>query len=61
MTKSLQPTGMILLVTAGGGVLRYMLQDSGLGDVIGTIVSISSLPLVLVAIFNRNISSSICR
>lgn len=61
MTKSLQPTGMILLVTAGGGVLRFMLQDSGLGDVIGNIVSISSLPLVLVAIFNRNISSSICR
>lgn len=49
MTKSLQPTGMILLVTAGGGVLRYMLQDSGLGEVIGNIVSTSSLPLVLVA------------
>jgi len=32
MTKSLAPTGMILLVTAGGGVLRFMLQDSGLGD-----------------------------
>ena len=26
MTKSLEPTGMILLVTASGGVLRYMLQ-----------------------------------
>ena len=35
MTKSLEPTGMILLVTACGGVLRYMLQNSGLGDVIG--------------------------
>ena len=31
MTKSLEPTGMILLVTACGGVLRYMLQNSGLG------------------------------
>ena len=30
MTKSLEPTGMILLVTACGGVLRYMLQNSGL-------------------------------
>ena len=49
MTKSLGPTGMILLVTAGGGVLRYMLQDSGLGEVIGNVVSGSSLPLVLVA------------
>lgn len=49
LTKSLEPTGMILLVTAGGGVLRYMLQDSGLGEVIGNAVAVSSLPLVLVA------------
>lgn len=49
MTKSLNPAGMVLLVTAGGGVLRYMLQDSGLGDVIGNLVASSSLPLVLVA------------
>lgn len=49
MTKSLEPTGMILLVTACGGVLRYMLQNSGLGDVIGNAVSAASLPLVVVA------------
>ena len=49
MTKSLEPTGMILLVTACGGVLRYMLQNSGLGDVIGNAVANASLPLVLVA------------
>ena len=49
MTKSLEPTGMILLVTACGGVLRYMLQNSGLGDVIGNAVSSASLPLVVVA------------
>lgn len=49
MTKSLEPTGMILLVTACGGVLRYMLQNSGLGDVIGNAVAGASLPLVLVA------------
>lgn len=49
MTKSLEPTGMILLVTAGGGVLRYMLQDSGLGNIIGSAVAQSSLPLVIVA------------
>ena len=49
MTKSLQPTGMILLVTACGGVLRYVLQDSGLGDVIGKTVANSALPLVIVA------------
>lgn len=49
MTKSLEPTGMILLVTACGGVLRYMLQNSGLGDVIGSAVAGADLPLVLVA------------
>ncbi len=49
MTKSLEPTGMILLVTACGGVLRYMLQNSGLGEVIGNAVSSVSLPIVVVA------------
>lgn len=49
MTKSLEPTGMILLVTACGGVLRYMLQNSGLGDVIGDAVASGSLPIVVVA------------
>lgn len=49
MTKSLEPTGLILLVTACGGVLRYMLQYSGLGDVIGNAVASANLPIVLVA------------
>ena len=40
---------MFLLVTACGGVLRYMLQNSGLGDVIGNAVASASLPLVVVA------------
>lgn len=49
MTKSLEPTGLILLVTACGGVLRYVLQYSGLGDVIGNAVAKANLPIVLVA------------
>lgn len=49
MTKSLEPTGLILLVTACGGVLRYVLQYSGLGDVIGNAVASMSLPLVVLA------------
>lgn len=49
MTKSLEPTGLILLVTACGGVLRYMLQYSGLGDVIGNAVASANLPIVLIA------------
>lgn len=49
MTKSLEPTGLILLVTACGGVLRYILQYSGLGDVIGNAVSAMNLPIVVLA------------
>lgn len=49
MTKSLEPTGLILLVTACGGVLRYMLQYSGLGDLIGNTVSSVNMPIVVVA------------
>ena len=49
MTKSLEPTGLILLVTACGGVLRYVLQYSGLGEVIGNAVSSANLPIVVVA------------
>ena len=49
MTKSLEPTGLILLVTACGGVLRYILQYSGIGDLIGNAVSSANLPIVLVA------------
>ena len=49
MTKSLEPTGLILLVTACGGVLRYMLQYSGLGGLIGNAVSSARLPIVVVA------------
>ena len=49
MTKSLESTGLILLVTACGGVLRYVLQYSGLGEVIGNAVASASLPIVVVA------------
>ncbi|MDR3259917.1 MAG: GntP family permease [Fusobacteriaceae bacterium] len=49
MTKSLEPTGLILLVTACGGVLRYVLQDSGLGEVIGAAVSKSTISLIIIA------------
>lgn len=47
--KSLKPTGMILLVIASGGVIRWMLQDSGLGNIIGPILESSSMPLILIA------------
>ena len=49
MTKSLEPVGLILLVTACGGVLRYILQYSGLGEMIGQAVASAALPMVVVA------------
>jgi GntP family gluconate:H+ symporter/Gnt-I system low-affinity gluconate transporter len=49
MTKSLEPVGLILLVTACGGVLRYILQYSGLGDIIGHAVASAALPVVVVS------------
>lgn len=49
MSRSLEPCGMILLVTAGGGVLRWMLQDSGMGTIISDLVKTSNTSLILVA------------
>ena len=49
MTKSLEPVGLILLVTACGGVLRYILQYSGLGEIIGHAVASASFPMVIVS------------
>ena len=42
---------MILLVIASGGVIRWMLQDSGLGNIIGPALEKSGLPLILIAFF----------
>ena len=49
LDHSLKPVGMILLVIACGGVIRWMLQDSGLGNVIGLALEHSGLPLILIA------------
>lgn len=49
MDHSLRPVGMILLVIASGGVIRWMLQDSGLGNIIGPALEKSGMPLILVA------------
>lgn len=49
LDHSLKPVGMILLVIASGGVIRWMLQDSGLGNVIGPVLENSGLPLILIA------------
>lgn len=49
LDHSLRPFGMILLVIASGGVIRWMLQDSGLGEIIGPALEKSGMPLIIVA------------
>lgn len=51
LDHSLRPVGMILLVIASGGVIRWMLQDSGLGYIIGPALEKSGMPLILIAFF----------
>lgn len=46
---SLLPTGQILLVITGGGIIRWVLQNCGMGDIIGPVLEGSGLPLVLIA------------
>lgn len=49
MTESLSSCGNIILLIAGGGMLRFILQNSGIGAVFGELVGGLPLPLVLVA------------
>ena len=46
-TKSLEPVGMIILVTGAGGVLGKVLIASGVGEAVATLVAGSSAPVVL--------------
>ena len=49
MDKSLRPIGQILLVITGGGIIRWVLQDCGMGNIIGPALEKSGLPLIIVA------------
>lgn len=49
MTESLSSAGNIILLIAGGGMLRFILQNSGIGEAFGNFVGSLPLPLVLVA------------
>lgn len=49
LDRSLRPTGQILLVITGGGIIRWVLQDCGMGEIIGPALEKSGLPLILVA------------
>ena len=49
LDRSLRPVGQILLVITGGGIVRWVLQDCGMGGIIGPALEQSGLPLILAA------------
>ncbi|MBD1381560.1 GntP family permease [Metabacillus arenae] len=48
-TKSLEPAGIIILVTGAGGVFKQVLIDSGVGEVLGEMMAGSPLPPIALA------------
>jgi len=48
-TKALEPAGIIILVTGGGGVLKQVLLDSGVGDVFAHALAETNLPPLVLA------------
>ena len=48
-TKALGPAGIIILITGAGGVLKQVLVDSGIGQIMAESMSNSPLPPILLA------------
>ena len=48
-TKALGPAGIIILITGAGGVLKQVLVDSGIGEMMAASMAGSSLPPILLA------------
>lgn len=48
-TKALAPAGIIILITGAGGVLKQVLVDSGIGQVMAESMAHSPLPPILLA------------
>src|SRR5690606_18008551 len=48
-TKALGPAGIIILITGAGGVLKQVLIDSGIGQIMAESMSGSALPPILLA------------
>ncbi|WP_371396716.1 gluconate:H+ symporter [Fretibacter rubidus] len=49
MLKSLEPAGLVVLVTGAGGVFKQILVDSGAGKALAEALSAGSMPLLLFA------------
>jgi Gnt-I system low-affinity gluconate transporter len=48
-TKALGPAGIIILVTGAGGVLKQILVDSGIGEMMANSISDSAMPPIFLA------------
>jgi Gnt-I system low-affinity gluconate transporter len=48
-TRALEPAGIVILVTAAGGVLKQVLIDSGVGDVMADKLIATNLPALVLA------------
>lgn len=48
-TASLEPVGLIILVTGAGGVFGNVLVETGVGDALASLMAASNLPIVLLA------------
>jgi Gnt-I system low-affinity gluconate transporter len=48
-TKSLGPAGIIILITGAGGVLKQILVDSGIGEMMAQSIAGSSMPTIFLA------------
>ncbi len=49
LESALKPTANILLVITGGGIMSEVLQVCGMGDIVGSVLEKSGLPLILVS------------
>ena len=49
MTKSLEPAGVVVVITGAGGAFKQILVDSGMGASLASAVAVESLPIVVFA------------
>lgn len=48
-TRSLEPVGLIILVTGAGGVFGSVLVETGIGEALANLMAASNLPIILLA------------
>ncbi|MGP1374897.1 MAG: GntP family permease [Almyronema sp.] len=48
-TRSLEPVGLIILVTGAGGVFGRVLVETGVGEALANVMAASNLPIILLA------------